>query len=516
MVNRLIMKRNILLILALSFISLSAQNSYDASRLFSQEQNGTARFVGMGGAMSALGGDISVMSTNPAGIGVYRGQDVALSLSVDNVSATSRYAGGRNVNNNNATKFSFDNIGIVLANRVDDSSIKFVNLGLAYKRNANFNRKFAMSAALENSSLKADDFSQVYEMMTLYNTTPFDVNDMSYKNYTSLNYNWLALMGYEANLYSIDGSGPYIHYRPTNLEYYSEEKGGVDEVDLNLSMNINDRFYLGATLGFYSVNYNRYSYYGEDDALGEIYTLHNWLSTAGAGFDLKVGAIVRPFAESPFKFGVAFHTPTWYTLADRTSARLENPMDGYTVDTQDLNAYGEDYIANYRLTTPWRVNVSAAYTFGRLLALDAEYEYADYSSVGMVYFDGYDNYALNDEFESNLKNVHTVRVGAEVRLSGNVSLRGGYNYVSAPYRRDAAKYMIAVTDTNTEFLNRFDTHSATLGLGYYYKNIYADFAYRYSLQCSDFYPYYDSEIQGPSSSVRDVRNHFVLTIGGRF
>ena len=61
-------------IFALSMIlavgTASAQNLYDAERLSSNELNGTARFVGMGGAMGALGGDISTIGTNPAGIGI--------------------------------------------------------------------------------------------------------------------------------------------------------------------------------------------------------------------------------------------------------------------------------------------------------------------------------------------------------------------------------------------------------------------------------------------------------------
>ena len=51
-------------------LGASAQTQYDAARLMGGELNGTTRFVGMGGAMGALGGDISVIGTNPAGIGI--------------------------------------------------------------------------------------------------------------------------------------------------------------------------------------------------------------------------------------------------------------------------------------------------------------------------------------------------------------------------------------------------------------------------------------------------------------
>lgn len=57
-----------------------AQSQYEALQFMGNELNGTARFVGMGGAMSSLGADLSTMSTNPAGIGMYRSHDVAVSL----------------------------------------------------------------------------------------------------------------------------------------------------------------------------------------------------------------------------------------------------------------------------------------------------------------------------------------------------------------------------------------------------------------------------------------------------
>lgn len=65
----------------LATASVGAQSAYDATNIASHNLNGTARFVGMGGAMGALGGDISTIGTNPAGIGLYRSSDAMFSLS---------------------------------------------------------------------------------------------------------------------------------------------------------------------------------------------------------------------------------------------------------------------------------------------------------------------------------------------------------------------------------------------------------------------------------------------------
>ena len=53
-------------------LTATAQETYQDATLLRPELNGTARYVGMGGAMEALGADISTISTNPAGIGLFR------------------------------------------------------------------------------------------------------------------------------------------------------------------------------------------------------------------------------------------------------------------------------------------------------------------------------------------------------------------------------------------------------------------------------------------------------------
>ena len=74
------MKKNKLITAAacalLSSGAMFAQGTiYDAVRVTGSDLNGTARYVGMGGAMGALGADITTMGTNPAGIGLYRSSE---------------------------------------------------------------------------------------------------------------------------------------------------------------------------------------------------------------------------------------------------------------------------------------------------------------------------------------------------------------------------------------------------------------------------------------------------------
>ena len=80
------MKKHILipLLLLAGSLTANAQNEtiYDFMHASADELNGTARYVGVGGAMGAIGGDASAVNSNPAAIGVYRTTEVAASLNV--------------------------------------------------------------------------------------------------------------------------------------------------------------------------------------------------------------------------------------------------------------------------------------------------------------------------------------------------------------------------------------------------------------------------------------------------
>ena len=514
------MKKYIFSAFLFAAMGLSAQSSYEAARLFDSDLTGSARFVAMGGSMSALGADVSVMSVNPAGTALYRTGDISFSMGILSRSIETDYNGTKSKNDN--SYFSIDNVGMVAVNYLDEPSEKFLNFGFNYKRRKDLRNEFSMFGM-------SNGFSQMFQMQQLYYANKFPINDMSSKLYTSGRYSWLALLAADGGL--LWGGKPvgdgYVGEGELMVEpndshsqvYYAEENGGVDQVDINVSTNINDQIYLGFTIGAYNVDYSRYSYYGEDDDLGEIYTLHNWYDTKGSGVDVKLGAIVRPIYDSSFRFGVAVHTPTWYNLTDCMSATIyglyDNDGNQMAMDTQSPDAYANSYYIDYQLTTSWRFNVSAAYIYDNFLAMNAEYEYSDYSSARMS-IDGNKVLAIDEEFDSNMKGVHTLRVGAEMLLNKNLSMRFGYNYITAPFEKDAAKFMLSNMDTNTEYLNRFDTQNITIGAGFRSGLFYVDAAYLLSMQKADFVPYYDAEIVNPAAAVTDTKHKFMLSLGMRF
>ena len=149
----------IFLFAALTALTVNAQTQYDAFRFSESELNGTARFVGMGGAMGALGADISVMSTNPAGIGLFRGHDFSTSFSFNNTKVGSSFGGV--TMNEKKNNMSFDQIGFVYSSKIGNrTTLRYLNFGFNYHKSNNLNKLFSAGGFL-------DGLSQTYQIANM-------------------------------------------------------------------------------------------------------------------------------------------------------------------------------------------------------------------------------------------------------------------------------------------------------------------------------------------------------------
>ena len=537
-----------------------AQTIYDGAKLTGKDLNGTARFVGMGGAMGALGGDISTMGTNPAGIGLYRSSDVMTSFGFSLYGNESQYLGKKF--NSDLTKGDFNNIGFVFSSKIgNETPLRFVNFGFNYHKAKSFNNNMRMEG---NLGL----YSQTYLMAS----QAAGIEKWGDSPYTDNGIGWLSILGADAGLIrditihdktggvnnipytykneqgvdvqykDVDGNPLYIS--PGHFEgmldngyanFHSEERGGIDQYDFNVSFNFNDRVYLGLTLGAYSVDYNKYTFYGEDYGNDEKYNLQSWNRIKGSGFDVKFGAIIRPFEYSPFRVGLAIHTPIFYSLDYKTSAQvISDVMDvvtgeikGYDVKSWDNLPGKGDMILPFDFQTPWTYNVSLGYTVGKSLALGAEYEYQDYSSMKFKDTEGNSSaYEFENSTTSMLKGVSTVRLGLEYKVIPQFAFRAGYNYSTAAFHQDAFKDLaINSIQTDTDFANSKSMSNYTLGIGYRGSMFYADLAYKFSTYKENFYPFVNgftdedgsTVIGSPEATkVTNTRSQVLFTVGMRF
>lgn len=540
------MKRIYLTVASLAFTSFVAvaQETYENTKLIDNDLNGTARYVGMGGAMEALGADLSTIGTNPAGLGLFRKGKADLSFGLVNQTGMNKF------NSLSKTNMSFDQIGVVFnLSKTPNASI---NIGFNYHKSHNFDQLLNAANTLNNASQNKLTYQKyrnnVYYLHKLKDSQGNVVlkNDGTPKlasdnfSFNQVDYLYMNSLPQTTNL---DPADPTLKvFKPlaaTGYLYNQENKGYIGEYDMNLSANLNDRVYLGLTMGIHDVHYKSYAEYTENFLRNNIYnirglTLNDWREITGTGFDVKFGAIVRPMAESPFRLGAYIHTPVWYDL---TTSNYTELTDGTL-----RPSIGESY--DFRVNTPWKFGLSAGTTLADRIALGATYEYAAYNAMqtrikdggtydwyyGTYYESSHNDRAMNNHTEDALKGQHTLKLGAEARITDHFSLRAGYNYLSALYKDAAVKDGSLNSPgtyyaSSTSYVNWKDTNRFTFGLGWNVWRFNIDLAYQYSQQNGTFYPFMNYH-EGSAPSVEDnianptqvnnKRHQLLLTMGYKF
>lgn len=511
------MKRIYLTVASLAFTSFVAvaQETYENTKLIDNDLNGTARYVGMGGAMEALGADLSTIGTNPAGLGLFRKGKADLSFGLVNQTGMNKFNSLSKIN------MSFDQIGVVFnLSKTPNASI---NIGFNYHKSRNFDQLLNAANTLNNASQNKLTYQKYRNQV--------------FKERKDLTYSQLDAL-YMDNLLYDNRTKKYYNFPATGYLYNQENKGYIGEYDMNLSANLNDRVYLGLTMGIHDVHYKGYAEYTENFVHNANnipgLTLNDSREITGTGFDVKFGAIVRPMAESPFRLGAYIHTPIWYDLT----------TSNYTVLTDGTARpnVGETY--DFRVNTPWKFGLSAGTTLADRIALGATYEYAAYNAMqtrikdggtydwyyGTYYESSHNDRAMNNHTEDALKGQHTLKLGAEARITDHFSLRAGYNYLSALYKDAAVKDGSLNSPgtyyaSSTSYVNWKDTNRFTFGLGWNVWRFNIDLAYQYSQQNGTFYPFMayhegsapsvEDNIANPTQ-VNNKQHQLLLTMGYKF
>ncbi len=552
--------------------ALSAQTALDAYSISQSDLRGTARFMSMGGAFTALGGDISTLNQNPAGIGVYRSSELTATLSIDPHSAKLEAPGVST--SHSFTSAACNNFGYIgTINLGVNSIMPFFNWGASYSRVASFDRRYRGS--LGNIGGSYSNFLADQANRDSY--YPSDLTPSSYYNpyqdpyYGNSYATWPAILGFNSylfnpvssnsdcqqytGLFAYDNAGNPLSSGVADVQV--EEKGSVDEYSINFGGNFANTVYWGIGFGITDLDYTNTTYYSESldnanvpSAEGQSYTgggeadftLANYKHIWGSGFNFKAGVIVKPINE--LRFGIAIHTPTYYNLSYEGSARI-----GYLYNSSTYPA-GKNYSGtqvtdegflddfDWKCRTPWRLMAGVAGVIGGRAIISADYEYRADNDIMVQDYDGNEWPDITSDIKTYYKAVNVLRLGAEYRVTPQFSVRAGYSYESSPVKSDVmrgynetnqgieATYMYTSGPDDTETLPSYTLDKATqyltLGLGYKYKNFYADAAYVHrhrSSKFSSFSNYNDLEgyfNEAPSAKVSDNTNSIILTIGFRF
>lgn len=497
------MKRYIILfvvVMLVPFLS-QAQDLTDALRYSDIQVQGTARSGGMGNAFGALGGDFTSVAINPAGLGLYRSGEFAITPSSTNINNESSYWG----TNTEATdyKFSLNNISYVSTiptkNRSEVGLIS-VNLGIGYNRLKDFNNNVIYQGSNVNGSYM-DYFAD-------------NANEGIWSDY----YEQLA---WDTDMLLQDENNNEYWHDLEDAGYGQSQRrsitknGSIDEYSLALGLNFNHKLYLGASVGLIDIYYSEGSHLSENDANNNIpyfndFIFSSYLRTHGFGNNFKFGAIYKPINE--VRLGVSVQTPTYYKLHDSFETTMQSSL---TYDDGSENYFEESPISNYdyRLRTPFRATFSGAFIVAKKGLISIDYEYLNYANAELHKGgDGYGFSNENSDISEAYKTSGNLRVGGEYRVSNAVSLRAGYELHGSAFNSQA--FGTSQPNSNSD-LNVYSG-----GLGYKVGLFSFDLAYRYSI-----INYYDLPYQVPVSeyypapqmaSIQNIKHNVLFTFGYKF
>ena len=528
-------------------LMINAQDAFDVLQMSQTELRGTSRFQSMAGAFGALGGDLSTLTQNPAGIGVYRSSDLGITMSVD---CNSVKAG---VDKMKETRFNINNVGYVGAIRLNSETVPNLNFGFTYNRLQSFNRHYVGGVANIPTSMSnyiADEFVNVpgFTDADLYWTDDFNP-------YFDGNAPWAAVTtfdmptktyGYVGIINANDGymQGLFGDATTGNAYYEVDERGHADEYNIGFGGNVANKLYFGLDFGILDLDYRSFQAYEEDLTNAYVMTddedlyqspisnhntradwgLYNYLHSEGTGVNFKLGLIWRP--TQALRIGAAFHTPTFYDMRDTyyVEASLKAYQDGNQLYSATKGSNdGYDYSSNYTISTPWRFMGSVAGVIGTqgIISLDYEYVANQTMRIGDDRGNNYPDvtYNVKDYFKPS----HIIRLGAEYRVNPSWSLRAGYSYKTTQVKKgvDDYDYNIITVGTNPTYQYDNTVQNITCGVGYRYKSFYSDVAYVHNIRESvynAFSPINDEYGYEPnvSADVKNNNNRISLTLGMRF
>jgi hypothetical protein len=513
--------KKLLFLLFTIFISQFAfsQNANDALLISRNGIYGSARMTSMGGAFTALGGDLSAMQLNPASGAVFLDSQVSLSYGLSGISNNSTFYNG--TGEDKADYNNLNQIGIVFVIDNSDaySSIIKYALGFNYNRTNNYN---------ENISFKGN------------NNTHFDDSigegiyydgDLMYDGYSSIATSFvLSANGYaptelrgaeELAFYTylidmnipIDPSNPdegSIYYDsryptytdefpvyvmsaiPNNLlqDYTMNRTGYSGQYNFSASLDVNNKFYLGISYdrsNFNTVTNTKLTETGfTANSEVQALTYESYVSTYGTGNGFSIGGIYK--ATDFIRIGATYHSPTWYEMNDEYSYKLSIINKTFPNESEST----EILYSDYEITTPSKIDAGIAFLFGKNGLISADYEYINYSSMSLEpnnYFE-YEN----EEIKTTMASTHNIKVGTEWKVSF-ISLRAGYAYSQSPYK-------------NKDWQS--DTHTFSFGTGLNFKIWKLDLAYQASSRNYDYY-IYDTNLVD-AANINRTSGNFVATL----
>jgi hypothetical protein len=499
-------------ILFASSLSFS-QNDIDALRYSQTGVGGNARFISMGGAFGALGGNTSCLSYNPAGIGIYRKGELNITPGVNFNSVRSSYNGTDTRDFTPSLVFN----GLGIAGSWDSKQNDDVrhSFGLSLNQLQNFNSSTSVQGRSKGSTIMNDILANA-EGYSIPNLDP-SYSGMAYSTYL---------------LDTINGK--YYGFIDPKADLLQEKKivrsGKMNEMAIGYTYGFRDKLYLGASLGIPSVNFSSNSAYTESDDKDSLriykdagnnvhstYSYPVWVynnldntgllggfksvtynevyKTTGRGYNLKLGAIYR--VNDFIRIGANYQTPTVLNLTDVYSYSMTTSFDGGDVIPASYPENGGIY--KYKIITPMRFGASLGFIYKKLLAVGIDYEGVNYSQASITSASPTEFSGVNKIISTKYTQASNLRAGAEVNIQ-NVFLRAGYAMYGSPF--------------GNSFGGKYTRTSVSGGIGFRNKNWSFDMGIVRTTYSEDYYMF-NSKFVSPTTLAISGTN-FVFTVGCKF
>ncbi|HTH82870.1 MAG TPA: hypothetical protein VL490_08030 [Mucilaginibacter sp.] len=480
----------------IAFIAISestfAQYANDAIRFSGFQPGSTSRIKGIGNAGTAVGGDLSSVAGNPAGLGFFTRSEANITPEFDGSSVKSTYLGTASSSTKGA--LNLNNAAIVFYSRLNTPSGNdkgkgwlSLNFGLGYNRTNDFGQRINYSGKNSNSSISdyyaalangdglvdgtLQSWAHNQNLIDLYNTTP---------------------PAYKSNAF------PGVNQMNNIIR-----SGSQSEFDLSLGANYSNRLYLGVSLGIPDVQYHSINNFNE---LGSVSVLENGVGvqrnfnstysqvqdTKGNGFNAKFGVIYKLLDN--VRIGALITTPTFITVDDSYSEGLTNTLS----NGRSYENGPTEYPLTYNLRTPFKAAGGISVFFNQYGFISGDVEYVDYSSTHLGTNDDYDGSYDNNIIKNTYQAAINAHVGAEIKVTSAIALRAGYGIQGSALKT-----------------NGTPLKTATAGLGYRFGDYYVDAAYMHLSGAQTVTPY-TFGTQTPVANLNTSNNNVFVTVGFRY
>ena len=469
--------KKILLILLLAYSLSPIAYSQDVQRFAERGTIGSARYVGMGGAMTAIGGDPSAAMVNPAGLGLYRRSEI--SVSIDETIDNTQQVGSNDTYQR--TRFAAPQISAIWAwgNSQKQRGLVYNNFMFSHNRLATFNRDIVVKGA---------GMGMVPTICNITNdeggvSEEFLVN----KPWDNVEIGWLSILGYEAYLIDpIENNKwkPAVDFTDGSLSI--SETGTSDQYTISWAGNISNQWYIGIGLNIPTINYTKHTTLREENKNASA-ELKSMFHVSGVGVSGSFGLIYRPI--QALRIGASLQTPTILSLSRQSTGDMYSTIAGqkYEVLTPESGVMDID------IASPLRTSVSVAGQLGKIGLIAVQYDYAH---------------------SSEMEDIHTLRMGAEAQVTRGLFLNAGYVYESS-FMKEDPKWLLGYNEIRTDMDYRYTaaTQYASAGIGYRSDVVVAQLAYQYGWQTIHQYA---SEEQALPFYVDTHTHRIVATLAWRF